>query len=109
MKILIDMNLSPSWTDFLGEYGVEAIHWNQVGDPRAPDQTLFDWAKTNNFVLFTLDLDFGAMLAATHANGPSVIQVRTDNNLPSHIGPLLIELLKEHEDTIRAGRLGGSR
>ncbi len=36
MKILIDVNLSPAWVDFLLDHGLEAVHWSTVGDPRAP-------------------------------------------------------------------------
>jgi len=34
------------------------------------------WALANGHVVFSHDLDFGAMLELTHANGPSVVQVR---------------------------------
>jgi len=32
MKILVDMNLSPKWTDFLIENDIEAVHWSTI-DP----------------------------------------------------------------------------
>ena len=37
MKILIDMNLSPSWVRVLNEAGIEATHWSQVGLATTPD------------------------------------------------------------------------
>jgi predicted nuclease of predicted toxin-antitoxin system len=64
MKLLIDMNLSPDWVS-VSVVGIEAIHWSTVGDPRAPDRTIFAWAKEHSFVVFTNDLDFGAILAAS--------------------------------------------
>jgi predicted nuclease of predicted toxin-antitoxin system len=30
MKVLIDMNLSPSWARVLKEAGIEAVHWSEV-------------------------------------------------------------------------------
>lgn len=42
MKILIDMNLSPAWVDVLNQAGHEAIHWSNVGDPRAPDAQILE-------------------------------------------------------------------
>jgi predicted nuclease of predicted toxin-antitoxin system len=33
------------------------------------------WARAHGAIVFTHDLDFGAMLAATKANAPSVIHV----------------------------------
>lgn len=65
MKLLVDMNLSPAWIEFFESSGYHAIHWSSVGDPRAPDYVIMDWARANDYVVFTHDLDFGAILAAT--------------------------------------------
>jgi predicted nuclease of predicted toxin-antitoxin system len=40
MKVLVDVNLLPAWTDLLAEHHVEAMHWTSVGDPRAADAEL---------------------------------------------------------------------
>ncbi len=77
MKLLIDMNLSPEWVDELESHGWHAVHWSTVGVPAATDRMIMDWAREHGYVVFTHDLDFGAVLAATRAIGPSVIQVRT--------------------------------
>jgi predicted nuclease of predicted toxin-antitoxin system len=76
VKILIDMNLTPAWALFLRDAGFECVHWSDVGDARAPDSELLEWARLNGHVLFTHDMDFGALLAATRAKGPSVLQAR---------------------------------
>jgi predicted nuclease of predicted toxin-antitoxin system len=57
MKLLVDMNLSPAWIDFLGARGIEAVHWASVGDPAASDALILDYAASNGFVVFTHDLD----------------------------------------------------
>ncbi len=74
MKVLIDMNLSPDWVEVFTRSGLNAIHWSSIGDPRAIDQTVMDWARDNSYVVFTHDLDFGTMLALTQAESPSVIK-----------------------------------
>ena len=76
MKLLIDMNLSPGWVQVFGQQGWETVHCPTVGDPRATDQTIMHWALEHEFVVFTHDLDFGALLAVTRAEGPSVVQLR---------------------------------
>lgn len=63
MKILIDMNLSPAWVGFLEAQGFVAVHWSDVGDPRAPDRALMSWAREHGHVVFTHDLDFSVLLA----------------------------------------------
>jgi predicted nuclease of predicted toxin-antitoxin system len=77
MKILVDMNLSPRWTDFLAGNGIESVHWSSIGSPDAPDTTIMSYAQTHGFVVLTSDLDFGFILAISHSNKPSVIQIRT--------------------------------
>ncbi len=65
MKVLVDMNLSPQWVPVLERHGWQAVHWSSVGDPRASDSAILGWAKANGYVVFTHDLDFGAILAST--------------------------------------------
>jgi predicted nuclease of predicted toxin-antitoxin system len=50
VKILIDMNLSPDWAPVLQRHGWSAIHWSTVGDQRATDRTIMDWALANGYV-----------------------------------------------------------
>ncbi len=57
VKILIDMNLSPDWARVLERHGWSAVHWSAVGDPRATDRAIMDWAIVNGYVVFTHDLD----------------------------------------------------
>lgn len=63
------------------------------------------WAKQNGFVVFTHDLDFGAILAATQADSPSVFQVRTQDVAPESIGPLVIAALAQFEEMLSKGAL----
>jgi len=49
-----------------------------------------NWARSNGYVVFTHDLDFGSVLAATQAQAPSVIQVRTQDVLPAHLGSVVV-------------------
>ena len=63
------------------------------------------WALANGYVVFTHDLDFGTMLALTHAAGPSVLQMRGQNVLPEDIGPVVIAALRQHDAELAAGAL----
>ena len=105
IQILIDMNLSPDWVAELSKHGWVSMHWSTVGDPKATDHEIMNWARSNDHVVFTHDLDFGTMLALTHASGPSVIQVRGQNVLPDHMAPIVLAALKQHETDLAAGAL----
>ena len=45
MKLLIDMNLSPLWVQFLADSGFDSIHWSEIGQPSAPDTEIMDHAS----------------------------------------------------------------
>ena len=105
LRLLIDMNLSPSWVEVLREAGFEAAHWYHIGAPNAPDSELFAWARESGYIVFTHDLDFGALLAATGAESPSVFQIRTDDVSPDALAPRAIDLLRRFTPQLSTGAL----
>ena len=105
IKILIDMNLSPKWVDVLNAEGWEAVHWSKIGDIGAMDQVIMKWALDHGFIVFTHDLDFGSILAATSAAAPSVIQVRTQNVMPESVGIIVIDAIRKFKDKLDDGAL----
>jgi predicted nuclease of predicted toxin-antitoxin system len=105
MKLLIDMNLSPLWVEFFAASGFESIHWSKVGDPAAPDCMIMDYAAAHGFVIFTHDLDFGALLADHKSRQPSVIQIRTQDVLPAAIGAMVVRALNASRQQLEEGVL----
>ncbi len=100
MKILIDMNLSPEWVKTLKQEGWEAIHWSSVGNPKSPDHQIVEWARTHEYIVFTHDLDFGAILASTKAEGPSIIQARVQDVMPKSLKKRLVPILRQYENML---------
>jgi len=105
MRILIDMNLSPQWMEVFENGGFEATHWSTVGAEDALDRTFMDWAKRRDYVVFTHDLDFSALLASTQASGPSIIQVRTDDILPNQQSEVVFRALRQFESELKDGAI----
>jgi len=105
MRFLIDMNLSPIWCDYLRQAGHDAVHWTTIGRPDAPDTDLMRWASDNDHVVITNDLDFGAMLAASGDQRPSVIQLRSDALQPHKIGAQLLRAVDVARPDLEAGAL----
>jgi predicted nuclease of predicted toxin-antitoxin system len=105
MQILIDMNLPPGWVSVFSDSGFDAVHWSTIGDGDAPDRTLMQWAKQREYVVFTHDLDFSALLAATQASKPSVIQLRTDDVLPGNKSNLVVRALCQFESELQQGAI----
>ena len=99
------MNLSPDWIKVFSKYDIEAVHWSSIGDPRAADRTIMIWAQANGYVVFTHDLDFSALLAATQASSPSVIQVRTQDVLPASLEKLVTDAIAQFSSLLASGAL----
>jgi predicted nuclease of predicted toxin-antitoxin system len=105
LAILVDMNLSPDWVPFLQQHGYAAAHWSAVGDPRALDPEVMQWARDNGRVVLTHDLDFGTILALTHATGPSVVLIRSEDTFPAAIGAAVVGALRQCESDLMSGAL----
>ncbi len=105
MKLIIDMNLSPRWVSVFNAEGIDATHWSSLGKANATDMEIFNYAARHNCIILTHDLDFGAILAATHGEKPSVVQIRADNLNPEAIGKKVIIALKQVATELTAGAL----
>ena len=105
MKILLDMNLPPIWAPYLESDGHEVQHWINIGANDAPDSEIMEWARKNGFIVFTHDLDFGALLYATKATAPSVIQLRIEDIRPQSVGKLVLNAISKASDEINRGAL----
>jgi predicted nuclease of predicted toxin-antitoxin system len=105
MNVLVDMNLSPRWTDFLIEAGFNATHWSKVGAPNASDHELMCWAAERDHVVLAADLDFAAILAATQGRRPSVIVVRSDLLTPATLGGAVLAAIEKAKAELAAGAI----
>jgi predicted nuclease of predicted toxin-antitoxin system len=105
LRIVVDMNLSVEWILSFSRAGWPAVHWSTVGRPSAEDTTIMAWARTHDHLVFTHDLDFGTVLALTHAGGPSVIQIRGQRVLPEQMGPAVLAALKRYEVELSVGAI----
>jgi predicted nuclease of predicted toxin-antitoxin system len=105
MKLLVDMNLSPRWISVLADAGIEAAHWSTLGANNAPDSQIMSYAHANDYVVLTHDLDFSAILAATHGEKPSVVQIRADDVSPDVIGKQVILALRQMASELEEGAL----
>ena len=97
------MNLSPRWVEALEHAGIEARHWNTVGEGAASDREVFQWARRQGYVVLTHDLDFGRILALAGSRSPSVVLLRTHRLLPAESAMMLVTVLRRHAVAIEKG------
>lgn len=105
MKVLLDMNLSPRWVKVLADAGFESAHWSVLGRKNASDAEIMAYARSHNYVVMTHDLDFGAILAATQGEKPSVVQIRAEDVSPEAIGLPIIAALRQMDEALARGAL----
>ncbi|MBQ3060764.1 MAG: DUF5615 family PIN-like protein [Desulfovibrio sp.] len=105
MKLLLDMNISPRWVDFLQKHGIRTVHWSTLGAPDAADSHIMAFAREHKYIVFTHDLDFSAILAASGDTKPSVIQLRTDDISPEASGAYILTALQQMQAELKDGVL----
>jgi predicted nuclease of predicted toxin-antitoxin system len=105
MKLVVDVNLSPSWVRRLTERRLEAVHWSEIGSVTAPDEEILGWTRSQSLVLLTNDLDFSAILAATGDDSPSVVQLRTQDLMSDTAADSVVAAVTAYADEIQRGAL----
>ena len=105
MRLLIDMNLTPRWVQFLEDAGHEVVHWSPVGAGTAKDSEICDYARRHAYVLLTNDLDFPQILAHSRQSAPSVVLLRGEPLIPEARGSALLGALNDCEAELDQGAI----
>ncbi len=105
MRLVVDVSLSPGLAGRLRLSGHEVEHWSEIGKLNATDSEILAWAAENGAVILTCDLDFGAILAASRADSPSVIQIRARDILSDAIEQQVLGVLAILEAELREGAI----
>jgi predicted nuclease of predicted toxin-antitoxin system len=103
MKIVIDMNMSPKWCSVLNSAGHNARHWSEIGAAESEDLEILDWARANEHIILTADLDFAGILAASGDSRPSVVVMRLGRHSPALHGSLVTGAIERFADDLRKG------
>jgi predicted nuclease of predicted toxin-antitoxin system len=64
-----------------------------------------DFARVKGYVVLTHDLDFGSILAVTHGNKPSVVQIRSEDVNPDIISKHVVIALQQMAVDLEQGAL----
>ena len=78
MKLLFDQNLSFKLSRLLADAFPESNQIRMLGLEEAEDRTIWEYAKTNDFILVSQDADFADM-ATLFGPPPKVIWLRCGN------------------------------
>ena len=95
MKLLFDHNLSPKLVRLLSKPFPNSDHVFAVGLAEADDRVIWEYARTNDFVIVTKDADYSD-LSVLLGFPPKTIWIRRGNCRTKDIA----ELLQEHYEAV---------
>jgi predicted nuclease of predicted toxin-antitoxin system len=97
MKLLFDQNLSFKLCRLLADLFPDSNQVRLLGMEEASDRTIWEYAKANDFILVSQDVDF-ADLATLYGPPPKVIWLRCGNQPTKAIE----KRLRDHAEPIAA-------
>lgn len=103
IKFLADMNISPQTVKFLKQQGWDIIRVSDVLPMAASDIEILNFARQDNRVIITYDLDFSMLVALSGNNQPSLITLRVSSTNPIVITQKILEIIPQVETELQAG------
>jgi predicted nuclease of predicted toxin-antitoxin system len=103
VKIIVDMNMSVEWIEYLRDRGHDAEHWSRLGPSDAKDEDIMEYCLQNHAVILSGDLDFAKLHAFAGSVLPSVIQLRSPDMLPESIGQYVARALSVAAQNLEDG------
>lgn len=103
MKFLLDQGLPRSTVVCLLDRGIDAEHVADLGIARSTDAEILQTARDRDAIVVTLDADFHALLATTHATVPSVIRIRIEGLKGDDTAEIVEEVLNSSQTELEAG------
>lgn len=104
MNLLVDACLSPVIAAALRDAGHDAVHVVDLDMVRSSDEEILARAKADGRVVVSADADFGALLAGSGAAGPSVVLLRSGDDLtPGQQSILLTANLPQVAEDLERG------
>jgi predicted nuclease of predicted toxin-antitoxin system len=106
VRLLLDKNLSFRLVAVLEAGGHDLVHVDDLDLDQAADEVILDRARELDRVVVSSDTDFGALLAAQRADGPSMVLTREIEAYPaSEIAELLLAALDVAADVLGDGAI----
>lgn len=105
MRLLLDQCVPRSTARHLATAGIAAEHAGDLGLARASDASILEAARQRGDAVVTLDADFHAILATSHATGPSVIRIRIEELDGEQLALLLARVVTLVGAEIEAGAM----
>jgi predicted nuclease of predicted toxin-antitoxin system len=93
LRYLADMNISPLTVHALRQDGLDIVRVAEILPVDAADSEILAWARQEDRVVVTQDLDFSALLALGGHVRPSLITLRLSATDPATVTSRLRQIL----------------
>ena len=103
LRFLADMNLSPTTVADLHQQGWDIIRVSQVLPMDTEDSEILKFARQQNRVIVTQDLDFSELVALRGYARPSLITLRLFVSDPETITRKLLAVMPQIEEALTEG------
>jgi predicted nuclease of predicted toxin-antitoxin system len=105
MRLLLDQGLPRSAVRHLKQKGLSAMHAADVDLSTAADVAILEYCRREGLIIVTLDADFHAQLALSHAAAPSVIRVRIEGLRGEGIARVIAEVVQACASDLEHGAM----
>lgn len=103
IRLLADVHISPKTVEDLQKQGYEIMRSSDVLPANAPDINILEFARTENWVVLTQDLDFSMLVALSRYSQPSLITLRLSSAKPDIVTQKLLDILPQIEEALQEG------
>jgi predicted nuclease of predicted toxin-antitoxin system len=103
IRLLADVHISPKTVGDLQKQGYEIMRSSEVLPANAPDINILEFARIENWVVLTQDLDFSMLVALSRYSQPSLITLRLSSAKPDIVTKRLLDVLSQIEKALQEG------
>jgi predicted nuclease of predicted toxin-antitoxin system len=103
IRLLADVHISPKTVADLQKQGYEIMRSSEFLPANAPDINILEFARTENWVVLTQDLDFSMLVALSRYSQPSLITLRLSSAKPDIVTQKLLDVLPQIEEALQEG------
>ncbi len=103
IRLLADVHISPKTVADLQKQGYEIMRSSEFLPANAPDINILEFARTENWVVLTQDLDFSMLVALSRYSQPSLIILRLSSAKPNIVTQKLLDVLPQIEEALQEG------
>ena len=103
IRLLADVHISPKTVADLQKQGYEIMRSSEFLPANAPDINILEFARTENWVVLTQDLDFSMLVAISRYSQPSLITLRLSSAKPDIVTQKLLDVLPQIEEALQEG------